>query len=51
MFIAEYQTQQIQNLYAFFAFAVSGVKKTVRGLTNLAPPVADEARRGKRSGR
>ena len=26
MFIAEYQTQQIQNLYAFFAFAISGVK-------------------------
>jgi hypothetical protein len=26
MFIAEYQTQQIQYLYAFFAFAISGVK-------------------------
>ena len=26
MFIAEYQTQQIQNLYVFVAFVISGVK-------------------------
>ena len=56
MFIAEYQTQQIQYLYAFFAFAISSVKHKEKGtarylfLWRFTISVGFEAALRKRSG-